>query len=423
MNILINAFGTRGDIQPFIALGLGLQAAGHRVALCTSKGYQSFVEGYGLPYLEMDNTMLELAQSAIGDVPSARDSMGMMKQMSRAMTLMMADEWRAAQAFKPDVIVYHPKCVGSLHVAEKLGIPALLSIPLPFYTPTRAFPVPFIANMPFGGALNRATFVMHRAQSAMFAGMINTFRRDTLSLPSQGRFADVLKRANGEPVPVLYPFSPSVIPVPDDYPPHVHVTGYWFLDDTDWQPDAALAAFLDAGPAPVYVGFGSMPFKKNAEARTQAILNGLATTGQRAILARGWGGLSAADLPASVMMVDAVPHDWLFPRVAAVVHHGGAGTTAAGLRAGKPTLICPFLGDQPFWGKVVHDLGVGPQPIPAKKLAAEPVTAALREMVGNPAMRQKAEALGEKIRAEDGIANAVAIIERIGAGKRRAVMA
>ena len=415
MNILINTFGTRGDIQPFIALGLGLQAAGHSVGLCTSEGYRSFVESYGLPYIHMDNAMLELAQAAVGDVPNKREAMGMIKRMSRAMRVMVQDEWQAAQDVQPDVILYHPKCIGSIHVAEKLGIPAILSIPLPFYTPTRAFPVPFMANNPLGERFNRATYVMHRFQSAMFGGIINEFHRQTLGLPGQSRFADALQRANGEPVPVLYPFSPHVVPVPADYPPHVHVTGYWFLDrEDDWQPDPALATFLEAGPPPVYVGFGSMPFQKGAATRTQAVLDALEATGQRALLARGWGGLSAADLPPGVMMLDTVPHDWLFPQVSAVVHHGGAGTTAAGLRAGKPTIICPFLGDQPFWGKVVQGLGVGPAPIPIRKLTAATLADALTATQAS-AMQAKAANLGEQIRGEDGIGRAVQLIEAIGA--------
>jgi sterol 3beta-glucosyltransferase len=424
VNILINTFGTRGDIQPFIALALGLQSAGHRVALGTSAGYGDFVTGYGVSHIAMDNTLLEMAQASMDDVPGMRDAMRMLKQMNGAMRQMMQDEWQATQTFGPDMIIYHPKCLGSLHIADKLGIPAILSLPLPLYTPTRAFAAPLVGAVPFGSLFNRTTYVMHRAQSAMMAGLVNSFRQQTLGLSAQGRFASVLKRGNGDPVPVLYPFSPFVIPVPDDYPAHVHVTGYWFLpDDNDWQPDPALTAFLDAGPAPVYVGFGSMAFKKDIAARTQSILSALAATAQRAILARGWGGLSAADLPENVMMIDAVPHDWLFPRMSAVIHHGGAGTTAAGLRAGKPTLICPFIADQPFWGKVVHDLGVGPAPISVKKLTVDSMTAALREMTGNPAMRHKAEAVGAKIRAEDGVANAVAVIERIGAGERQRVLA
>src|SRR5690606_18504 len=201
------------------------------------------------------------------------DALGMVKRMARAMGVMMQDEWRAAQTLQPDIIVYHPKCIGSIHAAEKLGIPAILSIPLPLYTPTRAFPVPFLTKSPLGPRFNRLTFVMHRIQSALFSGLINDFRRNTLGLSGQSRFANALVRDNGEPVPILYPFSPQVVPVPDEYPPHVHVTGYWFLDGTDdWQPDSALLEFLEAGPPPIYDGFGSMPFVKNAAARTQSIL-------------------------------------------------------------------------------------------------------------------------------------------------------
>lgn len=423
MNILITTFGTRGDIQPFIALGQGLQAAGHTVGLCTSEGYRAFVEENGLRYIDMNNAMLELAQSAIGDVPNKREAMGMMKRMNAAMGQMVQDEWRAAQTVQPDLIIYHPKCVGSIHVAEKLGIPAILSIPLPFYTPTREFPVPFLAKNPLGDRFNRATYVMHRVQSAMFGGLINDFRKNTLGLRGISRFADVLRRDNGEPVPVLYPFSPHVVPPPADYPAHVHVTGYWFMDrDADWTPDAALTDFLEAGPPPVYVGFGSMPFQKGAASRTQSILDALDATGQRAILARGWGGLAASDLPSSIHMVDAVPHDWLFPRLAAVVHHGGAGTTAAGLRAGKPTIVCPFLGDQPFWGNVVHKLGVGPAPIRQYNLSVATMTAALDVVVNDTAMQARAAALGQQIRAEDGIARAIDIIESIAAPSPRPVL-
>ena len=174
---------------------------------------------------------------------------------------------------------------------------------------------------------------------------------------------------DAEPVrgqPILYGYSPAVIPPPADWGADIHVTGYWFLDPAeDWTPDAALTDFLAAGPPPVYVGFGSMS-SRNPEATANLILDALARTGQRGIIHAGWGGLQRTDLPASVMMVDGVPFAWLFPRVAAVVHHGGAGTTSAGLRAGVPSVVVPFFGDQPFWAQRVADLGVGPAPIPRR---------------------------------------------------------
>jgi sterol 3beta-glucosyltransferase len=322
----------------------------------------------------------------------------------------MDDEWQAAVGFEPDRIIYHPKCLGSYHVAEKLGIPVMLAIPLPFYTPTRAFPTPFFANVQLGSWFNQFSHRVMGLTGGMYRGTINDFRAKTVNLPPIGRFPDLLVRSDGSPVPVLYPYSPHVLPVPADFPPHVHVTGYWFLERAaDWRPEADLVRFLEAGRPPVYIGFGSVGGRKG-EKRTGIVLEALAKAGQRAVLASGWGGLTSAALPENVLMVESVPHDWLFPQVAAVVHHGGAGTTGAGLRAGKPTLICPFMADQPFWGRLVHQLGVGPKPIRQWGLTAEGLAEAIRTAVQNETMQRKAAELGEKIRAEDGVARAVEIV-------------
>lgn len=413
MHILISTFGTHGDMQPFIALGIGLQAAGHTVTVCTSAEYQPLVEMYNLQYAFMDNTLLDLSRALLEGRGNTRAVMG---QMGPAMQRTIEDEWRAAQAFKPDVIVYHPKMLGSYHIAEKLSIPLIMAIPLPCYTPTRAFPHPFLANVRLGGWFNQLSYRLIGLSSAMFIGMTNRFRTRMLGLQPQRRFADMLTRADGTPVPILYPYSPALLPAPPDFPAHVHVTGTWFLDrPAAWQPDSALEQFLEAGPAPVYVGFGSMSGKRAGE-RAQIVLKALASIGQRGLLARGWGGLNVRELPSTVHAVDAAPHDWLFPRMAAVVHHGGAGTTAAGLRAGKPTVICPFLGDQPFWGSLVHARGLGPAPLSQRQLTTPRLAAAIEEAVSNVGMQQRAAELGSQIRAEDGVAIAVDQIERLARG-------
>jgi sterol 3beta-glucosyltransferase len=193
------------------------------------------------------------------------------------------------------------------------------------------------------------------------------------------------------------------------------VTGYWFLDEAvDWTPPAALTNFLGSGAPPVYIGFGSMGSCKPAET-TDLVLESLARTEQRAILQSGWGGLKKTNLPETVFMVDSISHSWLFPRMAAVVHHGGAGTTAAGIRAGVPSIVIPFFGDQLFWGQRVEALGVGTAPIPRKQLTAELLAQAIHRVVTDRVMRQRAANLGAKIQAEDGIANAVRAIESIDA--------
>jgi sterol 3beta-glucosyltransferase len=241
------------------------------------------------------------------------------------------------------------------------------------------------------------------------ARAVDVQTRRALGLPRAPLFGPyrALSQANA---PVLYGYSQHVLPRPADWDTNTHVTGYWFLDaPSDWAPPADLVAFLRAGPPPVYIGFGSMG-SRNPEATTRLALDALARAGQRGVLASGWGGLSQADLPESVYMLKSAPHSWLFPHMAAVVHHGGAGTTAAGLRAGVPSAIVPFFGDQPFWGARVAALGVGPSPLPRKRLTAEGLAAAITQAACDDAMRARAAALGEKIRAEDGAARAAALI-------------
>lgn len=411
--IMISTFGTRGDIQPFIALGKGLKTAGYEVAICTPEGFKPFVEEHGLYYLCMDNELLRLTQAVLDDLGGIGEMMNIPSKMKSALRRSMDDEWNAARAFQPDLIIYHPKCFGSFHVAEKLQIPAIMSLPLPFYTPTREFPVPFLSNIQLGPWFNRFSYrLMLLLPNLMYGGMVNDFRKQSLGLSPLGRFANWLVRSDGSPVPVLYPYSQHILPVPQDFPPHVHVTGYWFLDHAaDWQPETGLLRFLETGSVPVYIGFGSMGSRKG-EQRAGIVLEALEKSGQRGVLVSGWGGLKTSHLSESVYMVESVPHEWLLPRVAAVVHHGGAGTTAAGLRAGKPSVICPFIADQPFWGKLVYQRGVGPKPILQMDLTADRLAEAITMAVQDKTMQNRAAELGQQIRAEDGIARAV---ETIGA--------
>jgi UDP:flavonoid glycosyltransferase YjiC (YdhE family) len=211
---------------------------------------------------------------------------------------------------------------------------------------------------------------------------------------------------------MLMGYSPLVLPKPEDWDDWLHVTGYWFHDHgREWVPPRELAHFLDSGPPPVFVGFGSMS-NRDPGGTTRLVLNAMAACGQRGVFQAGWGGLRQADLPEGVLTIGAVPHDWLFPQMAAVVHHGGAGTTAAGLRAGVPTVVVPFFGDQHFWGQRVNDLGLGPPPVPRKRLTAERLARALQVALGDEAVRDNAARMGAAIRAEDGVGRAVEIIER-----------
>jgi UDP:flavonoid glycosyltransferase YjiC (YdhE family) len=221
----------------------------------------------------------------------------------------------------------------------------------------------------------------------------------------------MLTRIRNVPRPVLHAYSPQLTRTPPDWDRDVHVTGYWFLDrPPGWQPDPGLVAFLEGGPPPVYVGFGSNLIGRDPDRVTALILRALERAGQRGILMSGWGDLGNIPLPDSVYRVDSVPHDWLFPRVAAVVSHAGAGTTAATLRAGVPPVLVPFFGDQLFWSARVARMGLGTDPIPRRELTEENLAAAIRQAVTDRTMRCRAALAGERLRAEDGVERAVATL-------------
>jgi sterol 3beta-glucosyltransferase len=211
---------------------------------------------------------------------------------------------------------------------------------------------------------------------------------------------------------MLGAYSSRILPPPADWPDSVHITGYFFLDNpSDWQPSRELKAFLEAGDPPVYIGFGSMA-GRNPEQLARLISEALAMSGQRGVLLTGWGGLHTESVQGRVFVLESAPHAWLFPRMGAVVHHGGAGTTAEGLRAGVPTVIVPFAFDQPFWGARVKAMGLGPDPLPLHKLTAEHLAHAIHQAVTDPGIRRRAFACGEAIRAEDGIGSAVNLVKQ-----------
>lgn len=422
MNVFIFTLGTRGDVQPYVALGRGLLAAGHRVVVCTDSRFRSLITEHGLIAADFNGLFTALTNSSTGrEVMENAGTMwrllgGLPKllklseQMQRAV---MDDGWRAAQASAPDIIVYHPKAFGGPHFAEKLKIPAAMAVPLPMLAPTGEFPVVGFPRLPFGKWYNRGTYrVLHRL-TRMITGKYVASWRSAHGLPPLRRGQDCLQRTDGRPIPVLHGYSPLVGPVPTDWPPQAEATGFWFLDPpAAWRPSQSLVSFLEAGPPPVYVGFGSMTGNRARE-RAAVVIAALERAGVRGVMASGWGGLNADTCPPSVHLIDEVPHDWLFSRVSAVVHHGGAGTTAAGLRAGRPTVICPFMADQPFWGKCVHERGFGPAPIPQKKLTVGRLAAAIHEAVTHPDTREKTETVGRQLRAETGVQNAVQRLEAI----------
>ncbi|MEO8020467.1 glycosyltransferase [Polaromonas sp.] len=407
MKISIHTLGTRGDVQPYVALALGLKAAGHEVLMAAPAQFRHFVQNHGVGFAELPAGFLQLLEdpafkSAMAKGLGILSIRKLLKQAKPMMAGLLDAEWAAASQFRPDVVVHHPKALGAPRIAAHLGVSAVLASPLPGFTPTSDFPTPLL---PFTnlGPFNRLSHLLTaRSSTLLFGGVLRSWEQATWGPGPAPTHAG--KTAT------LYAYSPAVVPVPSEWGDDVLVSGYWFLDDAPWEPPAALAAFLAAGPPPVYVGFGSMPIPDPA-LMAGIVAEALGKTGQRAVLPSAWGGPAAGRLPDSVYLLDSAPHDRLFPLMGAVVHHGGAGTTAAALRAGKPMVICPFFGDQPFWGHRVAALGAGPAPLAARRLSADSLARALHE-VKNPDMRAKAQDLSAKIRKERGVEEAVAFIER-----------
>ncbi|HQZ21448.1 MAG TPA: glycosyltransferase [Thermoflexales bacterium] len=418
MKIAIIATGSQGDVQPYIALGKGLKAAGHTVRLLSNENYQKAIAAQGLDFWPLRGNVQEIAESeeikALLEKGNFIEITRKTAAEAKRAALNWAQDGLAACAEMDFLVAGMGGLYLGIALGEKLNIPLIQAYVVPF-TPTTTFPSAlFPQNMAkMGGAINKASHHLLRQMMWQgFRGADGAVRTQVLHLPSPP-FAGPYHARPLKNMPTLYGISPAVLPRPADWGADVHLTGYWFADAPDgWAPPESLTAFLQSGPPPVYIGFGSMS-NRNPQETANLVLRALEQTGQRAVMLAGWGGLRADNAPSSVFVIDSVPHAWLFPRMAAVVHHGGAGTTAAGLRAGVPSVIIPFFGDQPFWGHRAASLGVGPAAIPRKQLTTEKLAAAIQSAITNKTMREKAAALGEKIRAEEGIANAVRVFDQM----------
>jgi sterol 3beta-glucosyltransferase len=419
MHVTLLTLGSQGDVQPFVALGRGLRSAGHQVRVISHAAFQPLAESYGLEFGLVPTNPHHILTTDAGQawVETGTNMLGFVRQqmkLASAFARQILDEVWAACEPATDLIIFSVFGIPGYHLAEKLGVPRMAAWLQPL-SRTAAFPsliVPPTWN--FSPSFNRLT---HRLAEHLtwlpFQTAFNRWRVETLSLPplpASGPFKQIYRQQ----MPILYAFSPTMVPPPSDWPAWISVTGYWFLDrPAAWQPPAELVEFLAAGPAPVYIGFGSMPSRRPT-ALLNLVVEALQASGQRGLLLTGWGGLAAeAQIRNSdrVFILESAPHDWLFPQMAVLVHHGGAGTTAAGLRAGVPSIIIPFFADQPFWGQRLADLGVGPKPIMPKDLTAAHLAQAMRTAASDPAMRAKAITVGRCIRSENGVERAVQAIE------------
>ncbi|CAI7891201.1 unnamed protein product [Closterium sp. NIES-53] len=392
LNICILIVGTRGDVQPFIAIGQKLKGYGHRVRLASHSNYRDFVITGGLEFYPLGGDPKVLAEYMVknkGFLPSSRKEV---LQQRRQLKSIIFSTWPACTQpdlasngapFRADAIIANPPVYGHATVAEALQVPLHMFFTMP-WSMTTEYPHPLAGEMPaYTGYENQLSYVV--VEGLMWLGVrdfINSFRKKLKLPPIPLRNRPKMR------IPFGYIWSPTLAPKPHDWGNLIDVVGFCFLNLADhYSPPAHIQQWLNSGQPPVFIGFGSLPVS-DPKGLTQKFLEALERTGQRGILQEGWGGLGKMETPnENVLVISNCPHDWLFPRCRAVVHHGGAGTTAAGLKAACPTTIIPFFGDQPFWGARVHAAGVGPEPIPIGSLTLDKIVAAIDFMIRDEVRR------------------------------------
>ena len=421
--IAIITSGSRGDIQPFIALALGLKEAGYAVRIVTHEVFRQWILSCKLDFFPLAGDPKALIASEAGQqFISPRNLLAFFqgaKRLNQEVKDMFSQQMRdgliAAQGM--DAVVCSFSAPLSIFVGEKLSIPSICAALAPI-TRTVSFPTVVAAPRTFGPRLNRLS---HRAfefiVECLLRRNIQIIRREH-NLPKQP-FGSLFRHLYEPDALFLNAFSRKIVDSHADWPSTHVLTGFWIIpNNTEYVPPTALKDFLSNGKPPVYIGFGSMVDKSPAEL-TQMAVEAAKLSGNRLIISKGWANLATSALPDFVYAVEDVPHEWLFPQLKGIVHHGGAGTTAAALRSGVPSTVVPFGVDQSFWGWRVALSGAGCEPIPRKKLNSENLAAAFNRMSEDKDMQKKAVELGSLLRQEQGVLDAIKKIDEFLKSRRK----
>lgn len=414
LRITVLAIGSRGDVQPYAALAKGLQDAGHDVTLASHERFSWLCVDLGIPFRGLQYDPLHSYSRLLGVRKLSRPRTAWKEVRRQFMAAM--DEWHSA-ATGAELIVAHPKIFIADQLAALNKARVVFAHTLPVMCPTSEYPCTYLMARSMSSALNRLSYhalplamlPLRRMASEWFEGKGQAARKNPRSDLYTGR---------GGGVPHLHGHSEVVLPAPRDWPAEWRVTGYWRMEPpSSWLPEAGLAEFINAGPPPIYVGFGSMVYRGDRKRLTQELVQPLLERGERVLLVRGWA-LDDADIAhqQGIHFIDAHEgpwHSWLFSRVKVVVHHGGPGTFGAALHAGRPQICCPFAMDQPFWSRRAAALGVAPEPLPIRNWSPRRWTTRVTETLDRPFFSQQAESLARQLKAEDGVKTAVSAIEEV----------
>ena len=419
MRALLLTVGSQGDVQPYVALASRLRGAGHDVVLAAPAVYQGLAPAPAGTFVPLDLDMAEVGRAVDGK-HGLRHMLAFTKAMGRQAGKVLPQLTDLARE-GADIVVHHPVLPLGQHLAEMLQVPAVVASPLPALVPTREFLSPAwpAANLKPSPMLNRPSYRAARYLTGAWCRKdVDHWRAESLGL-------DNSKKNRHDPlaaddVTVLHAFSAHVLPRPHDWPATAHITGYWFMPKAaDWTPPRRLAEFLDGGQPPVYIGFGSMPVADPARL-ADAIVTATKETGTRAVLySLDPSVRRQLSQQQQIMVIRQAPHHWLFPRMSAVVHHGGAGTTGAAVRAGTPQVIWPFGIDQHFWADRMATLGVAVPAKPVHTLTGKTLASTIDQAIGDKTLRDEAARLANRVRAEDGTGAAVAHLEKLATSRTR----
>lgn len=415
MRVAVFTLGTRGDVQPYVALADQMVKAGHSVVICTGKTFEKFIVEHGIEFAQVESDLMAMLKTKEGQevlndgMKHIFKTIKYLNEVVKPAYRKTLDQfWEAAQG--ADVILYHPKAFGAVDMAMALGIPCISIPPVPITYPISEFPnlaVSPVRN--FGSSINKFTYRMMAKGESANVKELNDFRQKTLHLPKRktGLYA---YQANGRDIPIIYPVSSALFPDVKSWMDRVFLPGFFYLDSESQKLDPEVREFIHQGSRPVVVSFSSMPLK-NPLAFRDKLVSALKQTNNRAIVLTGISGMKIGD-DEQILAVEQAPHTSLFPLAKGIVHHGGVGTVAAALKSGRPQLIIPFSVDQPFWAYRLHRMGYALKPLSEKNLTTQDLIRSFMEMEKRENVAAAKE-IQQLVEAENGTRNALEYIERI----------
>ncbi|MFH8568026.1 glycosyltransferase [Streptomyces sp. NPDC017993] len=424
MKALIYSHGSRGDMQPYLALAYALNQEGHSATLVGPRMYGSWVKEYGVDFAPVNDEGVKLhSRPDVREILVNNEKSTDAHQAARERIfnevfptlypVMLKEMWDAASGGADIVIHSHSSRQAVHQIAEKLGVPHVLASLYPHFVASRRYPAQVGTFEARPDNLEQHARANDNPIKGPLADLFARWRTDVLGLAPREGFLDNRYRADGTAAPVLHGFSPHVVEPAPDWPEWVHTTGFWMLPGKPgWRPSERLLRFLDDGEKPLFIGFGSH-LGIDPETTGRAVVEALGRTGLRAVVVTGWGGVVIPDPPENILIEEEIPYDWLFPRVRAAVHPGGTGTHNAALKAGIPQVICPFQKEGLMWANHLYELGVAPAPVKHRELTADKLAAAIDRATTDPDIARSVARLAEKTAPENGAAHAVRVLEKI----------